>query len=58
MAWKRLGNISEKLYINSGESSPNLRAMLTSLESLSGEIVEVPLNELKDKVIKLGVLNE
>lgn len=58
IAWKRLVNISDKLYVDTGESSPNLRSMLSSLESLSGEIIEVPLDELKEKVIKLGILPE
>ncbi|MFY0609112.1 MAG: hypothetical protein JXR06_02140 [Candidatus Atelocyanobacterium thalassa] len=58
IAWKRLKNISDKLYINTGESSPNLRSMLTSLESLSEEVVEVPLDELREKVVKLRIFPE
>lgn len=38
--WKRLNSLSERLYVDTGASTPNLRTMLKSLERLSGENIE------------------
>ena len=34
--WKRLGSLSDRLYVDTGASNPHLRSMLTCLESLPG----------------------
>jgi hypothetical protein len=38
--WKRLNSLSERLYVDTGASTPNLRTMLKSLERLSSEDIE------------------
>ncbi|NDJ17606.1 hypothetical protein [Myxacorys almedinensis] len=38
--WKRLNSLSERLYVDTGASTPNLRTLLKSLERLSGEEIE------------------
>ena len=35
-SWRRLGGLQERLWVESGSSTPHLRALLTVLQSLSG----------------------
>ncbi len=56
--WKRLGSLSDRLYVDTGASNPHLRSMLTSLESLSGEVIEVQLDEAGEKVVRLRVITD
>lgn len=44
-AWKRLNQLSERVFVDSGESTPNLRALLTALGPIIGETVQVRLGE-------------
>ena len=54
--WKRLGSLSDRLYVDTGASNPHLRAMLSSLESLTGDVIEVQLDEAGDRRVRLRVL--
>lgn len=56
--WKRIGSLSDRLYVDTGASNPHLRSMLTSLESLSGEVIEVQLDEAGEKTVRLKVLTD
>ena len=56
--WKRLGSLSDRLYVDTGASNPHLRSMLTSLESLSGEVIEVQLDEAGEKTVRLRVITD
>ena len=56
--WKRLGNLADRLYVDTGASNPNLRSMLTCLESLSSEVIEVQLDEAGEKSVRLRILND
>jgi hypothetical protein len=53
--WKRLGSLSDRLYVDTGASNPNLRSLLTSLESLTGEVIEVQLDEAGERSVRLRV---
>ena len=44
-AWKRLHQLSERVFVDSGESTPNLRALLTALGPILGDTVQVRLGE-------------
>lgn len=44
-AWKRINKLSERVYVDSGESTPNLRALLGALGPLCSELIEVELGE-------------
>jgi len=55
-SWRRLNDLSDRLYVDSGQSTPNLRAMLDSLNSLTGEVVEVQLGG--DRRVRVQVLME
>ncbi len=41
--WKRIGSLADRLYVDTGASTPHLRSLLDCLEPLAGEVVEVHL---------------
>ncbi len=43
--WKRLSHLAEQLYLESGSSTPHLRQLLTGLETLSGDLLEIQLGQ-------------
>lgn len=56
--WKRLGNLADRLYVDTGASNPHLRSMLMSLEGLTSEVIEVPLDESGEKTVRLKIMAE
>ena len=44
-AWKRINKLSDRVYVDSGESTPHLRSLLKALEPLCSELIEVQLGE-------------
>jgi hypothetical protein len=56
--WKRLGNLSDRLYVDTGASTPNLRSLLNCIERLAGEVIEVPLDDTGEQIIRLKVMTE
>ncbi|MGK7931072.1 MAG: hypothetical protein AB4041_06530 [Microcystaceae cyanobacterium] len=56
--WKRIGKLADRLYVDTGASNPNLRSLLTSLESLSGDVIEVQLDESGELTVRLRVMTE
>ena len=56
--WKRLVSLSDRLYVDTGASNPHLRSTLTSLESLSGEVIEVQLDEAGEKTVRLRMMTD
>jgi hypothetical protein len=56
--WRRLGGLADRLYIDTGASTPNLRALLTSMERLSGEVMEIQLGEGEDNHIRVRILSD
>jgi hypothetical protein len=57
LTWKRLNALSERLYLDSGASTPHLRTLLSCLGNLSGETIETPLAGGGDRTIRLKVLS-
>ena len=58
-AYELLGLINERLWIESGSSTPNLRNVLNALQSLSGATMRVSLGEiLGGKKIRLQIVEE
>lgn len=58
-AWKRLGGLQERLWVESGSSTPYLRDVLAVLQSLSGAIMRVSLGELAGgKKLRLQMVEE
>ena len=56
LTWKRLGSLVDRLYVDTGASTPNLRSLIACVERLSGEIVEVPLDDSGENSIRLRVM--
>lgn len=58
-AWRRLGGLQERLWVESGSSTPYLRDVLGALQSLSGATVRVSLGELAGgKRVRLQLVEE
>ncbi len=58
-AWTRLGGLQEKLWVESGSSTPYLREVLTALQSLCGATMRVSLGELAGgKKVRLQLVEE
>ena len=45
-SWRRLNGLQERLWVESGSSTPHLRELLTALQTLSGNTMRVSLGEL------------
>lgn len=59
--WKRIQSLSERVYLDSGSSTPHLRLLLSYLEPLSGETLEIQLGEpgsSLSRTIRLRILPE
>ena len=58
-SWRRLGCLQERLWVESGSSTPHLRELLTALQSLSGSTLRVSLGELAGgKRVRLQLVEE
>jgi hypothetical protein len=59
MAWKRVNSLSERLYLDTGSSTPNLRKMLKALDLLSGDAIEYyfgdPRGDTFSRTIRLKI---
>jgi hypothetical protein len=56
--WKRVGQLADRVYVESTASTPNLRALLTCLDRLSRDVMEVQLGDGSDRSIRLRVLSD
>jgi len=56
--WKRVGSLADRLYVETGASNPHLRSLLSALEKLSNDTIEVPLDDSGDRVVRLKIINE
>lgn len=57
--WKRLNSLSERVYLDSGSSTPNLRSLLATLAPLTNELLEVNLGDQDSsfaRTIRLRIL--
>ena len=58
-SWRRLGGLQERLWVESGSSTPYLRDELSALQSLSGATLRVSLGELAGgKRVRLQLVEE
>jgi hypothetical protein len=55
--WKRLGSLADRLYVETGASNPHLRSLLTTLEVLTNETIEVHIDEGGEQVVRLKVIS-
>ena len=52
--WKRIGSLADRLYVDTGASTPNLRSLLSCLEPLASEVMEVRLGN-DERTIRLQI---
>ncbi len=58
-AWRRLGGLQERLWLESGSSTPYLRDVISVLQSLSGSTMRVSLGEIAGgKKVRLQLVEE
>ena len=60
-AWKRMNKLSDRIFVDSGESTPNLRSLLAALDPLCSELIEVQLGETHSttaRQIRLRMLSD
>jgi hypothetical protein len=57
-SWKRVRDLADRLWVDSGASTPHLRNLISCLGTLSSEQVSVPLAGGGDRVVRLQVLEE
>ena len=58
-AWRRLGGLHERLWLESGSSTPYFRDLLNVLQTLSGATMRVSLGEIAGgKKIRLQIVEE
>ncbi|NES96833.1 MAG: hypothetical protein F6K32_16655 [Desertifilum sp. SIO1I2] len=56
--WKRLSNVADRLYVDTGASTPHLRSLLSCLENLTNDVIEVPMDEMGDRTVRLQILSD
>jgi hypothetical protein len=56
--WKRLSSQADRLYVDTGASTPQLRSLLGCLERLSGDTIEVHLDETGENAVRIKVLSD
>jgi hypothetical protein len=58
-SWRRLNGLQERLWLESGSSTPHLRELITALQALSGTTLRVSLGELAGgKRLRLQLVEE
>ncbi|MFN5222501.1 MAG: hypothetical protein ACK5FE_16590 [Cyanobacteriota bacterium] len=58
-SWRRLGGLQERLWMESGSSTPHLRELIVALQTLSGTTMRVSLGELAGgKRVRLQLVEE
>ncbi|MBE9239386.1 hypothetical protein IQ227_26130, partial [Anabaena aphanizomenioides LEGE 00250] len=53
MTWKKISNLADRLYVDTGASTPNLRSLLGCVEPLGGEVMEIKLSGATEHTIRL-----
>ena len=57
-SWRRVGNLSERLFVDTGASTPHLRHLLGCLDKLSNNVIEMSLNDLNNETVRLQILSD
>jgi hypothetical protein len=56
--WNKLSSIADRLYVDTGASTPNLRSLITCIERITGSIIEVPLDDSGERTVRLQILTD
>lgn len=55
MTWKRISNLADRLYVDTGASTPNLRSLLSCIEPLGSEVMEIQLTGATEHTVRLQI---
>lgn len=55
MTWKKISNLADRLYVDTGASTPSLRSLLSCVEPLGGEIMEIKLSGATEHTVRLQI---
>jgi hypothetical protein len=55
LTWKKISNLADRLYVDTGASTPHLRSLLSCVEPLGGEVMEIKLSGATDHTIRLQI---
>jgi hypothetical protein len=58
MTWKRVGNLADRLYVDTGASTPHLRSLLESIEPLGSQVMSISIGSPTDRTIRLQIQEE
>jgi len=56
--WKRLSSSADRLYVDTGASTPNLRSLIACVERMTGKTIEVSLDETGENRVRLQILHD
>jgi len=56
-SWKKIGSLADRLYVETGASNPSLRSLITCLESLTNDTIEVYLDEGGERSIRIKFIS-
>ena len=56
--WRRLQDLSDRLYVDSGESTPTLRSLINTLEQLTGPNLEIPLSDVENHSVQVQLQSQ
>ncbi|NET01882.1 MAG: hypothetical protein F6K62_13265 [Sphaerospermopsis sp. SIO1G2] len=55
MTWKKISNLADRLYVDTGASTPCLRFLLSCVEPLGGEVMEIQLSGATEHTVRLQI---
>ena len=56
--WKRIGGLADRLYVDTGASNPHLRGLLSALEVLTNDVIEVQLDDAGEHQVRLKIMTD
>lgn len=59
MTWKRIANLSDRLYVDTGASTPHLRSLLESIEPLGSQLMAIQIGSNgMERTIRIQIAEE
>lgn len=60
MTWKRIANLADRLYVDTGASTPHLRSLLECIEPLGSQLMEIQIGstETTERTIRIQLTEE
>lgn len=58
MTWKRVGNLADRLYVDTGASTPQLRVLLECIEPLGSQLMTIQIGSPNERTVRLQIQEE